>query len=64
MSRPLTVDVGQPRPRPAELSVPAYGQRSLCDLLPSLMGCLGVPGYDDVLGLTPALAGVRRVIVL
>ncbi|MDQ4038173.1 MAG: alkaline phosphatase family protein [Actinomycetota bacterium] len=50
--------------RPDDLSVPAYGRRSLADLLPSVVAALGVPGYDDVLGLTPALTDVRRVILL
>lgn len=50
-------------PRPADLSIPAYGQRSLADLLPSVLASLGVPGFDDVLGLAPALTDVRRVIL-
>lgn len=64
MRRPVSMHAGQERPCPAQLSVPAYGKRSLAELLPSLMGSLGVPGYDDVLGLTPTLVGIRRVIVL
>lgn len=64
MSRPLTIQSGQARARPPELSVPGYGRGSLSDLLPSLMGTFGVTGYDDVLDLTPALIGVRRVILL
>lgn len=51
-------------PPPEGLSVPAYGRRSLAELLPSLLAGLGVAGFDDVLGLTPALADVRRVILL
>lgn len=50
--------------RPEDLSVPAYGRHSLADLLPSIVAALGVPGFDDVLGLTPALTDVRRVILL
>lgn len=49
--------------RPEELSVPAYGRHSLAELLPSVIAGLGVAGFDDVLGLTPALAEVRRVIL-
>jgi hypothetical protein len=41
---------------------PAYGSESLADLLPSVAAGLGVPGFDDVLGLP--LAGVERVGVL
>jgi len=55
---------GRAPSRPEDLSVPAYGQRSLADLLPSIVAALGVPGYDDVLGLTPALIDIRRVILL
>lgn len=33
---------------------PAYGQGSLADLLPSVLGALGVEGESDVLGLPPA----------
>jgi len=55
---------GRVPPRPEDLSVPAYGQRSLADLLPSIVAALGVPGYDDVLGLSPALIDIRRVILL
>lgn len=51
-------------PRPDDLSVPEYGRRSLADLLPSVVAALSVPGFDDVLGLTPALTDVRRVILL
>jgi type I phosphodiesterase/nucleotide pyrophosphatase len=40
---------------------PAYGTRSLADLLPSLSAVLGVPGADDVLGLRAHLDGVERV---
>ncbi len=49
---------------PVGLSVPAYGKASLAELLPSLMAGLGVTGFDDVLGLGPALTDVRHVIVL
>ncbi len=58
---------GQPGPtqvRPDGLSVPAYGQSSLAELLPSIMAGLGVAGFVDVLGLAPALAGVNRVVLL
>jgi hypothetical protein len=43
---------------------PAYGERSLADLLPSVSALLGVPGARDVLGLREHLDGVRRVGVL
>lgn len=43
---------------------PAYGTGSLADLLPSVAAVLGVPGYDDVLGLAAELDGVDRVGVL
>ena len=33
--------------------VPAYGSASLADLLPAVLGSLGVAGERDVLGLTP-----------
>ncbi|MEV1113224.1 nucleotide pyrophosphatase/phosphodiesterase family protein [Micromonospora sp. NPDC049751] len=36
----------------------------LADVLPSALAVLGVPGSPDPLGLTPALAGVRRIAVL
>lgn len=49
---------------PLELSVPAYGQRSLADLLPSILAAMDVPDFEDVLGLGPSLAGIRRVILL
>lgn len=55
---------GQSPPRPDDLSIPAYGRRSLADLLPSIVAALGVPGFEDVLGLTPALTDIRRVILL
>jgi len=40
--------------------LPRYGAGALCDVLPSAAAALGVPGFDDVLGL-PA---VRSVCVL
>jgi Type I phosphodiesterase / nucleotide pyrophosphatase len=43
---------------------PAYGSRSLADLLPSVSALLGVPGADDVLALRERLDGVRRIGVL
>ena len=59
-----TVRPGPVPTLPADLSVPAYGRRTLAELLPSVMAALAVPGFGDVLGLTPALADVRRVILL
>lgn len=55
---------GRAPSRPKDLAIPEYGRRSLADLLPSIVAALGVPGYDDVLGLTPALTDIRRVILL
>ena len=43
---------------------PAYGTRSLADLLPSVLAALGVPRFDDALGLGAELEGVRRIAVL
>lgn len=60
----LTQQSGTVTSRPEELSVPAYGRGSLAELLPSVMAGIGVAGFDDVLGLTPSLTGVRHVIVL
>jgi hypothetical protein len=37
-----------------ELVQPQYGDGSLADVLPSVLGALGVPGEVDVLGLPPA----------
>ncbi|HST73162.1 MULTISPECIES: alkaline phosphatase family protein [Kocuria] len=39
---------------------PRYGRRSVAEVLTSAAASLGVPGYDDVLGLGPA----RRVVVV
>jgi hypothetical protein len=43
---------------------PAYGTGSLADLLPSVLAALGVPRFDDVLGLGAELDDVRRIAVL
>ncbi|WP_018789374.1 alkaline phosphatase family protein [Salinispora arenicola] len=43
---------------------PRYGEASLADILPAALAALGVPGATDVLGLTAALDGVRRIAVL
>jgi hypothetical protein len=56
-------------PLPPDLAVPPYGTATLADLLPSAAAALGVPiardGQPaDPLGLTDALAGARRVMVL
>ena len=40
-------------------AVPRYGTSTLADLLPSVAGALGVPGWDNVLGLPDA----RRFVV-
>ncbi len=44
------------------LVAPRYGSASLSDLIPSILGALGVPGAHDRIGLP--LDGVRRVCVL
>jgi hypothetical protein len=54
---------------PADLHRPAYGQRTLGDVLPGAATALGVPverdgDPADPLDLTAALAGARRVAVL
>ena len=40
------------------MTVPAYGQRSLADLLPSVLASLGVPGESPVLDLPPTSRAV------
>lgn len=45
-------------------TLPAYGEGSLSDLIPSVLAALGVPAQRDPLGLTGALAGVEKVAVL
>ena len=54
---------------PADLHRPAYGERTLADVLPGAATALGVPverdgDPADPLDLTAALAGARRVAVL
>lgn len=49
---------------PQDLRCPRFGERTLAELLPSLAAVLGCPGYDDVLGLSEHLDGVRRIVVL
>ncbi|SCG37901.1 alkaline phosphatase family protein [Micromonospora halophytica] len=49
---------------PLEIVPPRYGGGSLVDVVPSALAVLGVPGAVDLLGLTPRLAGVRRIAVL
>ncbi|WP_446210668.1 alkaline phosphatase family protein [Micromonospora sp. IBSANI012] len=51
-------------PDPLDVVVPRYGGGSLADVVPSALAVLGVPGAVDLLGLTPGLAGVRRIAVL
>ncbi|QLQ37044.1 alkaline phosphatase family protein [Micromonospora robiginosa] len=53
-----------PAPGPLERVAPRYGGGSLVDVLPSALSLFGVPGAVDLLGLTPRLAGVRRLAVL
>lgn len=47
MAAPLTTPVAWP-------AVPRYGSRSLADLSGSLMSSLGVPGFENPLGIEPA----------
>lgn len=42
------------------MPVPRYGEAALADVLPSVLGALGIRGEDDILGLRPA----RRYCVL
>ncbi|WP_019868912.1 alkaline phosphatase family protein [Salinispora oceanensis] len=49
---------------PFGIIAPRYGTASLADILPAALAVLGVPGATDVLGLTAALDGVRRIAVL
>lgn len=58
------VQLGPNHSRPHGLSVPVYGQSSLAELLPAIMAGLGVAGFVDSIGLTPALAGVRHIVLL
>ncbi|MFI5832869.1 alkaline phosphatase family protein [Micromonospora sp. NPDC051300] len=51
-------------PGPLARVAPRYGGGSLVDVLPSALSLFGVPGAADLLGLTPRLAGVRRLAVL
>jgi hypothetical protein len=56
-------------PLPPDLAVPSYGSTSLADVLPGAAVAVGVPvTRDDLpadpLGLTEALGGARRVMVL
>jgi hypothetical protein len=56
-------------PLPPDLAVPPYGAATLADVLPGAAAALGAPIERgdlpaDPLGLTPAIAGARRVMVL
>jgi hypothetical protein len=43
---------------------PEYRSAALCDVLPSALAVLGVPGSRDTLGLAPLLSDVDRVVCL
>ncbi|MER7166305.1 nucleotide pyrophosphatase/phosphodiesterase family protein [Micromonospora sp. NPDC000207] len=51
-------------PHPLSRISPRYCGDSLADVLPGALAVLGVPGAVDRLGLSPRLAGVRRIAVL
>jgi hypothetical protein len=53
-----------PADAPFSLRPPRYGDRSLPDLLPSVLATLGVPGFPDPLGLAEVHAGARAAMVL
>jgi hypothetical protein len=60
--RPLAEPYGVPAPLdPADAPAPAYGQRTLSDVLPAVAAGLGVPGYAGATGL--ALPPADRVCV-
>jgi len=42
--------------------LPAYGEASLCEILPSVLGALGVPGEHNVFGL-PSASGYCVVVI-
>ncbi|MCZ7428233.1 alkaline phosphatase family protein [Micromonospora sp. WMMA1949] len=60
----MTGPVPDPAPGPLDRVAPRYDGGALTDVLPSALALLGVPGAADRLGLTPRLAGVRRIAVL
>jgi len=64
LAEPGRRQAGPNHSRSDGLSVPAYGRSSLAELLPAILAGLGVAGFVDLLGLAPALAGVRRVVLL
>lgn len=45
-------------------TTPDYRSNALCDVLPSCLSVLGVPGEVDTLGLTAQLEGIERIVVL
>lgn len=49
-----TWSAARPVAGPADVPVPAYGSRSLCDLLPAVLAGQGVPGVAAGLDLEPA----------
>lgn len=46
----------------AETILPRYGERSLCEVTPSLLAALGVPGFDNVLDVERVSAACLLVI--
>jgi predicted AlkP superfamily pyrophosphatase or phosphodiesterase len=47
---------------PPEPSIPRYGEESLAEVVPSVLAALGVPGFDNRLGVDP-LPGVCLLVV-
>lgn len=46
----------------ADTILPRYGERSLCEVTPSLLAALGVPGFDNILGVERASAACLLLI--
>lgn len=44
------------------MTLPRYGERSLCEVTPSLLAAMGMPGFDNVLGVERAVAACLLVV--